>query len=268
MLSYRHGKSFESMSTNDSRYVFLTVRTSSTRLSRKCFLPFGDSTVLGHVISRSLNFNFIPIVCTSDDPSDDEIEEYCNRLGINCFRGSLGNKLLRWHKCAEIHQVSAFHTVDVDDPFFDPTQVIESLSLLDQENLDVVYPTEISASGSASVGYSISSKYLANLLPTFEELKELEMVDIVFNNFAATRSKVLFSKVQDARNLRLTLDYAEDYWLLCFILRMVGPFCAREQIIELFAKNPDLYLINWFRNHEWADKQMKSRFQTQESIGE
>ena len=254
------------MSPNASNYVFLTVRTSSTRLPKKCFLPFGDTTVLGHVISRSQNANLIPIVCTSDDPSDDEIEEYCKSIGVIYFRGSLGNKLLRWYKCAVFHKVSEFHTVDVDDPFFDPTQVIESLSLLNKENLDVVYPTEISASGSASVGYSISTKYLEQLLPTFVELTEVEMVDTVFGHYVPTQGKILFSTVEDSKNLRLTLDYEEDYWLLVFVLRLCGPFCTRKEIVDLFQKNPNLYLFNWFRNSEWADKQAESRAHTQERI--
>ena len=62
---------------NEKNYAFLTVRTSSSRLPEKCFLPFGESHVLDYVVKRSLGANFIPIVCTSNENSDNEIESYC-----------------------------------------------------------------------------------------------------------------------------------------------------------------------------------------------
>ena len=73
---------------------FITVRSSSSRLPNKCFLPFGDNeTVLSHVIKRSIFYNIEPIVCTSIHKSDDSIELLANDLGVKVFRGSLNNKL-------------------------------------------------------------------------------------------------------------------------------------------------------------------------------
>ena len=35
----------------------ITVRSQSTRLPKKCFLPFGDGNVLEHIIRRAKHFN-------------------------------------------------------------------------------------------------------------------------------------------------------------------------------------------------------------------
>jgi spore coat polysaccharide biosynthesis protein SpsF (cytidylyltransferase family) len=59
-------------------------------------------------------------------------------------------------------------------------------------------------------------------------------------------------------DMRLTLDYPEDYWLLESVRRMVGNFASRQEVNSLFNKNPDLYKVNWFRNSEWqAGQQAK-----------
>lgn len=246
------------MSLNNT-YAFLTVRTSSSRLPEKCFLPFGGTNVLGHVINRTVRANFIPIVCTSIHETDDRIENFCKINNIKVFRGVLKNKLQRWMECADFFKVDYFHTIDVDDPFFEPKLVSESINLLISEDLDVVYPTIDSANGSASVGYSIRVPYLNKVIQNISKESDIEMVDQIFDNFAGTKKFTLESESKDIRQVRLTLDYMEDYWLLNFLVRELGPYCTRLDLISFFNKNPDLYKINWFRNEEWAKNQNKIR---------
>jgi spore coat polysaccharide biosynthesis protein SpsF (cytidylyltransferase family) len=216
------------------------------------------------VVKRSLNANFIPIVCTSSENSDNEIEAYCKINKVKYYRGPLNNKLQRWFECATSFEVEYFHTIDVDDPFFDPFQVSESLGLLKSQQLDVVYPTEKSSSGGASVGYSIRTNYLKHVLQDSQYLTNAEMVDVIFDNFAGTKSKVLVSSASEIDSVRLTLDYEEDYWLLATILRICGEDCTRGEIIKLFMENPDLYKVNWFRNSDWANKQSLSRMNSRD----
>ena len=68
-------------------------------------------------------------------------------LGIECFRGSLVNKIDRWFECAKQFNIKTFLNVDADDPFFDRTEMIRSLELLRSSDCDVVCPTKSSSSG-------------------------------------------------------------------------------------------------------------------------
>ena len=249
---------YELMSA-EHNYAFLTVRTSSSRLPEKCFLPFGNSHVLDYVVKRCIAASFSPIVCTSIEDSDNEIEAYCQTNDVNYYRGPLNNKLKRWFECALAFNVDYFHTIDVDDPFFDPLQVLESLALLKSQKLDVVYPTEKSSSGGASVGFSIRTDYLEKLLQESECSTSAEMVDVIFDNFSGTKSKILVSSALEIDSVRLTLDYEEDYWLLASILRICGKNCTRAEISQLFKSNPDLKKVSWFRNSDWENKQIVSR---------
>ena len=81
------------------------------------------------------------------------------------------------------------------------------------------------------------------------------MIDSILSQFNNLTQEVLVSRFSDLLNIRLTLDYIEDYNLLTFVLQELGPDCSRIEIGELFSRNPDLYKINWFRNLDWSSNQ-------------
>ena len=153
--------------------------------------------------------------------------------------------------------IPAFHTVDVDDPFFDPEMMKFSFSLLIKENLDYVEPTEMSSGGNASVGYSIRTSVVEKACQLYQpgentELhwKHLEAVD-GYRSIVLSQDKS-FSKVK----ARLTLDYEEDYWLLKTICRILGNNASRTDVDALLTENPAMKKINWFRNDEWKINQL------------
>ena len=155
---------------------FVTVRTKSTRLPSKCLLPFGTNTVLSHVLERCRVSGLSPIVCTTDERSDNVIAEFCSEKKIDFFRGSVKNKLKRWLDCARKYKVSHFHTVDADDPFFDYNEVKVSLDLIRRQGFDIVEPSEYSKSGAAIMGYSISTDYLETVMQKIASNEDTEHI--------------------------------------------------------------------------------------------
>jgi spore coat polysaccharide biosynthesis protein SpsF len=237
----------------------ITVRTSSSRLPSKCLLPFGEVNVITHIINRAKVFNIDPIICTSTDESDDILENIANIEGVKCFRGSLKNKLKRWSDCVTHFGLKYFHTVDADDPFFDGDEIKRSMQLLIDGEYDMVGPTPSSSLGGASVGYSLTSKIINQAAEGLEEEADTEMMWYYVEKLPHLKSVVLPEISSEAFTVRLTLDYEEDYWLLASIRRMVGNLAPRSEVNELFHRNPDLYLINWFRNQEWKEGQLSKK---------
>ncbi len=236
---------------------FITVRTSSSRLPAKCLLPFGeDCNVLEHVIRRARHYGITPFVCTSVDQSDNVIEEIAMAEGVECYRGSLTNKLKRWADCATFFGLEGFHTIDADDPFFDGDQIKRSMALLVDDGLDVVYPTEASSSGGASVGYSLTTDIVKRASVNLPDETDTEMMWYYLEKIPNLRRVALPDSQLPSPKARLTLDYQEDYWLLESVRRIVGNLAARQEIDQLFIRNPDLYKINWFRNKEWKAGQL------------
>ena len=73
------------------------------------------------------------------------------------------------------------------------------------------------------------------------------------------KSKRLNETCQNISRMRLTLDYEEDYWLLCSVLRVLGGMASREKVDELLDKNPELHKVNWFREKEWKSGQLAKK---------
>jgi len=238
---------------------FITVRTSSTRLPKKCLLPFGESTVLNHIIRRAVSYGIEPIVCTSTSKEDDIIEQIANKEGVKCYRGSLDNKLQRWLDCAMHFNIDAFHTIDADDPFFDGNEMKSSMRMLKEEKLDMVEPTKSSSAGGASVGYSLTTDIVKRVCKDLDKDTDTEMMWYYIEKVSDLKTKTLPETRKNITKMRLTLDYEEDYWLLDSVRRILGNLTSRDEVDKLFLSNPDMYKINWFKNEEWKAGQLSKK---------
>jgi spore coat polysaccharide biosynthesis protein SpsF len=244
------------MSIKKKTIGFITVRTCSTRLPKKCLLPFGESSVLAHIIRRAISYDIEPIVCTSTSDEDNIIVEIAKIEGVKFYRGSLVNKLKRWLDCAEYFNIDMFHTIDADDPFFDGDEMKNSMKILVEEDLDMVYPTKSSSSGGASVGYSLTTNLVKKTCNTLDKETDTEMMWYYIEKIPNLKTKILHETSENISNKRLTLDYEEDYWLLESVRKILGNSASRDKVDKLFLSNPDMYKLNWFRNEEWKNEQL------------
>jgi spore coat polysaccharide biosynthesis protein SpsF len=235
--------------------AFITVRTASTRLPGKCLLPFGDGNVLEHIIRRAVHYGLGPIVCTTTEATDDEVEAIAEREDAQCFRGPVLNKLKRWADCCAEFDIDAFHTADADDPFFDGDEMKRSFALLGDGGWDMVAPSVSSASGGASVGYSLTRDIVDRAVATTGANEDTEMMWHWIERVEGLKKTVLPETDPDPVQARLTLDYPEDYQLLETVRGKVGNLASRKDVDDLFRRDPDLHKINWLRNQEWADAQ-------------
>ena len=239
--------------------AFVTVRSSSTRLPGKCFLPFGEDTVLDHIIIRSKHYGLDPIICTTSEKEDDRIVSIAKEHNVKFYRGPVSNKLLRWQQCCDHFEVKSFHSVDADDPFFDGDEVKNSMNILWGEDLDMVCPTESSSAGGASVGYSLTADAVKRACVGLNESADTEMMWFYMKKVSNLKMTVLPETRKKISNMRLTLDYEEDYWLLESVRRILGNLASRDEVDQLLLSNPDMYKINWFKNEEWKAGQLSKK---------
>ena len=237
--------------------VMITVRSQSTRLPEKCFLPFGEGNVIEHIIRRAKYFGFNPIVCTTIEEEDDRIAEISKNENIRCFRGSVKDKLLRWRNACRKFEIKKFVSVDADDPFFDKELTILSFNMLCEKYDFVDHPEEQPYEG--CVGYALTTSIIERAC-AIKESDDTEMMWFYLEKVADLKKAVIPVSInKKAGHIRLTLDYQEDYWLLCTILRILGPYAEKKEIENLFESNPDLYEVNWFRNEEYKSLHEEKR---------
>ena len=77
--------------------ALLAVRLGSSRLPGKALMPILEKPMLEHMIDRIRFSRHIDeiLVATSVEKSDDELEIFAEKVGIQCFRGSLDDVLGR-----------------------------------------------------------------------------------------------------------------------------------------------------------------------------
>jgi spore coat polysaccharide biosynthesis protein SpsF len=239
--------------------AFITVRSTSTRLPQKCFLPFGKFSVIEHIIQRAKHYDLEPIVCTTTLSSDDAIVDIARKCGVEVYRGPVANKLLRWSGCCDFFGIEAFHSLDADDPFFCGEEIKRSFSLL-QSGFDMVAPSPSSASGGATVGYSLTADIVSRSCEGLDEGTDTEMMWSYVERVFGLQKISLSDPDYGIVRARMTLDYNEDYILLEAVRLILGSMASRHDIAALFKKNPDLEKINAHKNEEWARNQIKKSF--------
>lgn len=235
----------------------ILVRSASSRLKNKCYLEFGTVSIIEHIVNRCKNYKINPIICTTKKKEDKKLINFAKRNKIRFFAGSAKNKILRISDCCRKYKIEAFHTIDADDPFFCGLEVKKSFSML-KKGYQIIKPSKSSASGGASVGFSIIAK---NFHEISKNLKKNEDTEMMWNFFDSSikknKIKTFPNQKYDIKKCRLTLDYYEDYIFLKIIRDTLGNNATRKSIHNLLNKMPQLSKINFFRNSEWKINQSK-----------
>tara|TARA_Y100000768_G_C23952653_1_gene671043 strand:+ start:332 stop:1060 length:729 start_codon:yes stop_codon:yes gene_type:complete len=234
----------------------ILVRSQSSRLPGKCFFNFGKVNILEHMILRCRYFKIEPIICTTNKKKDNKIIAISKKYNLKFFRGSEKNKIKRINDCCKKFKINQFHLIDSDDPFFCGLEVKRSLKILNEKKLDIVKPSIVSNNGSGIVGYSITSETINILSKKIKYNTDTEMI----SNFFKLKQNLKISTLDNKNkysNVRLTLDYIEDYTLLLILRLKLGNLASRKEIDNFIKINKYLRKINIHKNLDWKKNQFK-----------
>ncbi len=139
---------------------------SSSRLPGKVLQDIAGRPMLWHVIQRARQARLVDqvVVATTTDISDGVLEQYCQSLGVPCYRGSSLDVLDRFYQAACQFTADAIIRLTADCPLLDPEILdLTLLTFLGQpkpiDNADQVQNTD---------AYSLSDlplDFCANRLP-------------------------------------------------------------------------------------------------------
>ena len=109
--------------------AIIQARMQSSRLPGKVLLELNGKPVLGNIfdrVSKCKNINNI-VIATSIEKSDDEIEAFCKKENIDCFRGSQNNVLERFYLCSFKYGADVIVRLTGDNALVDPDILNEGL---------------------------------------------------------------------------------------------------------------------------------------------
>ena len=231
---------------NDPLVSVIQTRMSSSRLPGKALLPLGGATVLDQVIRRAEAFSQQVVVCTSVDESDDPIESHCRDTGRLCVRGSLGDVFGRFRTTLAhrgVEHTQWFARITGDCPLIS-VRLAQQLLDARADNLDYVCVPQ------TDLPRGISIEVVRR--PTFESIDhrlldaaEKEHVTLHLYEKQGRYSCLWLKPPRGLRHpqLRLTLDYPEDYTLIKTLFDW-EPNLSAETAITHLLENPELIAIN------------------------
>ena len=227
--------------------AIIQARYNSARLEGKILKKIFNKTILEILISRLKNSKSIDkiVVATTNSKIDLLIVNICKKNKIDFFRGSEKNVLERYFFAAKKYKAKNIIRITSDCPLIDPNLV------------DIMLKKHI----------FFKNDYTSNTLtPTFPDGFDIEIFkfSVLKNTFKLAKSlydkehvtpfikrnvkfkKMNFTSKLNLSQIRLTIDYEEDFVLLNNIFKLFNYnfFLNYEEIIKLFKKNPNFFKIN------------------------
>jgi len=240
----------------------IQARMSSSRLPGKSLLPLGEETVIKRVYENVVLSNVFDnvLVLTSTDKTDDDLCEYLNNENIPYLRGSLNNVLSRYLDALKLFDCSNIVRITGDNPLIDPNVIKDVVNFHIENNFDY------------------SSNIINRLIPRGNDVECIKQKSLIsLKKYELTKEKLkhvtLFKKKNskffelgsfekdyglENNDLRLTLDYKEDYELIFKIYKELNFKNEKNnlsKIDKLFTHNKELKKINSTIEHTKIDNQ-------------
>ncbi len=124
-----------------SMAIIIFARLNSKRLSKKVLQKIISKPLLLLIVDRikkNSKFKLPIIVATSNNKSDDQIEEICKQNKIYVFRGNLNNVYKRSLDCFTKFNLKSFVRVCADRPFFDVKLMDRMITKFRSARFDII----------------------------------------------------------------------------------------------------------------------------------
>ena len=233
--------------------AIIQARMDSTRLPGKVLMNLEGKPLLQHIIEslqQSSEINHI-VVATSNETTDDQIEDLVRRLNVNIFRGSRENVLERFYLCSKSFSADLVVRITGDNPLIDPQIVDEVIKISKETNCDyasnIVHQTfPLGFSHCEVIPFRIL-KYLHETFQNDPDSREHVTIQIRRNleNFSFKEIKAPPSL--ERSKWRLTIDFIEDLQLMEKIfskLSLNNSVIDYRSLVNFLDHNENLLQIN------------------------
>lgn len=221
--------------------AILQARMSSKRLPGKVLMRINEIPMLELQLSRikrTKNISKI-VVATSHEESDDLIAFLCEKLAIECHRGSLNNVLSRFTSYLRKHKYDSVVRLTADCPLFMPDLCDEMIGEFNKGNYDY-YSNTIKPTYPDGLDIEIiRGKALMDLEQMDLTNLEKEHVTLGFHSRTREFKTGNHENKINQSNLRWTVDNMTDF---NFISLIYGNFVERES--EINFEDVMRFLIN------------------------
>lgn len=221
--------------------VFVQARMTSQRLPGKVMLEVAGRRLLAYLLERLAHCKRMSrvLVLTSRDPSDDAVADFCQRQGLDCFRGDLHNVARRFADALDHYGFESFVRISGDSPLLDQALVDQSVDVFSTGEHDLVtnvFPRSYPTGQSVEV---VSAAAFRRALSGMSKPSHLEHVTPYFyENHQAFRILNISAAAQ-LREIRLSVDTRADYEVFCRIVGLMEKphwQYSLSEVVELYRR--------------------------------
>ena len=226
-------------------FIFITVRTASTRLPNKTLRKINKKTIIENLIERLSKNKSIQeiVVCTTNEKSDDRLVKLLEKKKIKTYRGSTLDIISRLYHAATKFNLSHFIVVEADDFFCDMNLIEKTCKILQTSKFEFTYWKDLPL-GVTPLG--IKTEAISKLI----KKKSTESIETGWGEFII-KSKIVKigalkteNKKLERPELRLTIDYQEDLKLARKLIKYLPNNFSLMDIIKILDNNEDFKNIN------------------------
>ncbi|VVC05668.1 3-deoxy-manno-octulosonate cytidylyltransferase [uncultured archaeon] len=221
--------------------IFIPVRLLSTRLPNKAMLEINGKPIIKYLIERLKKAKSVRniVVCTTMHESDNNLVRFLEKENIMVFRGSDKDILVRFLDAAKKFHTDFIVSVDGDDIYSDPQYVDQMVTEFQKTGADYMQVLGVPV-GFTPFGIKTSA------LEKICKLKKTDNTETGYGRFFTETN--LFNKknldpkltIRFPTNLRLSLDYQEDFEVATEIFKSLGNNFHIEDVLKLLNERPDL----------------------------
>lgn len=231
--------------------AIIEARMKSTRLPGKNLRPILGKPMLEILVERLLYAKTLDgvVVATTTDPSDDVIEETCNRIGVGCYRGSMDDVLDRVLRAAQTFGAETIVEVTGDCPLTDPAMVDEIVDIYRSSGCDYVGNIRPSTQPIGLAVQVFATGVLEETARLTQDPADREHVSLyIYEHPERFSLRNVESGLPDKYcGYRLTVDTPEDFAVVSAVFEALypaNPAFSLAEILDFLDSKPDLLDLN------------------------
>ena len=222
--------------------ILIIARMNSSRLPGKALIPILEKPALEYLIERAKLCKSADaiILCTTENPEDDVLEELATGSGLKCYRGDELDVLKRMIGACEQEGLDIAVRVTGDDILLSPAHLDEAILHLMETNSDYCHNKGLPSGTECEV---FTVKALKTIYDFAEEPGNTEYLTYFIESESFQKSELPVPP-EFKRDVSLTLDTPEDLEIISFLLENIyrndNPF-THEELIRFIDSNPDKF---------------------------
>ncbi len=233
--------------------IIIQARTGSTRLPNKMILDFNEGKGIFEIIIDKLAATYqgvLPLIlATTQNPADQILVDIAQKKGLRVFCGDENNVLDRFIKAAEKFHITGIIRVCADNPFLDVKHIDNYLKTAKKQSSDYISYAFSSGKPVIQSHLGLFTEYVG--LPALKKAAEYTQNPLYLEhvtNYIYTHPEkfdlnflALPSYLDQAKEIRLTLDTAEDFALLQSVYSgMIKQKMSTENLVHWLKQQPAL----------------------------